>query len=156
MTYVDIPQSLEPSERHYVGVTADLRSRLRKHNAGEVLHTSKYAPWEIETYVAFADKKQAFAFEKISNHHRAGPLPRNASEQAFGYSSAIVFKSKRWKISARTARLPSPIGVIARPAASPRRRHPCAALAVLAGPKRAGGPIGCYWQDASSATKSPL
>jgi len=42
----------------------DLRSRLRAHNAGEVAHTSKYAPWTIKTYVAFSDERQAFAFEK--------------------------------------------------------------------------------------------
>jgi predicted GIY-YIG superfamily endonuclease len=55
---------LEHPDRFYVGVTADLRTRLKKHNAGEVSHTSKYAPWTIKTYVAFSDEKQAFAFEK--------------------------------------------------------------------------------------------
>jgi len=64
MTYVYILQSLVDPERHYAGVTADLRSRLRKHNAGEVLHTSKYAPWTIKTYLAFQEKKRALAFEK--------------------------------------------------------------------------------------------
>jgi predicted GIY-YIG superfamily endonuclease len=64
MTYVYILRSLKLSERYYVGVTADLRSRLRKHNAGEVSHTSKYAPWKIKTYLAFADENQAFAFER--------------------------------------------------------------------------------------------
>lgn len=64
MTYVYILRSLEYPERHYVGVTGDLRSRLKRHNAGEVSHTSKYIPWEIKTYVAFTDEKQAFAFEK--------------------------------------------------------------------------------------------
>ncbi|HJS44931.1 MAG TPA: GIY-YIG nuclease family protein [Rhizomicrobium sp.] len=64
MTYVYILRSLDNLGRYYVGVTADLRSRLRKHNAGEVSHTSKYAPWAIKTYVAFADEQQAFAFEK--------------------------------------------------------------------------------------------
>ena len=64
MTYVYILQSLDDPKRYYVGVTADLRSRLQKHNAGEVSHTSKYAPWAIKTYVAFSDEKRAFAFEK--------------------------------------------------------------------------------------------
>ena len=64
MTYVYILRSIAVPERHYVGVTRDLRSRLHKHNAGEVPHTSKYAPWGIKTYVAFADEKQAFAFER--------------------------------------------------------------------------------------------
>lgn len=64
MTYVYILQCLDDPKRYYVGVTADLRSRLQKHNAGEVSHTSKYAPWAIKTYVAFSDEKRAFAFEK--------------------------------------------------------------------------------------------
>jgi len=64
MTYVYILRSLEHPDRYYVGVTADLRARLNKHNAGEVPHTSKYVPWAIKTYVAFSDEKQAFAFEK--------------------------------------------------------------------------------------------
>jgi len=64
MTYVYILQSIGTPMHYYVGITGDLRARLRKHNAGEVPHTAKYAPWEIKTYVAFGDKKQAFAFEK--------------------------------------------------------------------------------------------
>ena len=64
MTYVYILRSAEHLERHYVGVTADLRSRLQKHVSREVPHTSKYAPWAVKTYIAFSDEKQAFAFEK--------------------------------------------------------------------------------------------
>ncbi|WP_433996072.1 GIY-YIG nuclease family protein [Bradyrhizobium liaoningense] len=48
----------------YVGITDDLRTRLAKHNAGEVPHTSKYGPWRLKTYVAFSNEKQAVAFEK--------------------------------------------------------------------------------------------
>ena len=62
--YVYILRSLEAPDRHYVGVTGDLRSRLDKHNAREVAHTSKYGPWRIKTYIAFDDDAQAFAFEK--------------------------------------------------------------------------------------------
>jgi predicted GIY-YIG superfamily endonuclease len=64
MIYVYILRSLESPERHYVGITGNLRGRIQKHNAREVSHTSKYAPWEVKTYVAFSDEKQAFAFEK--------------------------------------------------------------------------------------------
>jgi putative endonuclease len=64
MTYVYILRSTKNPERHYVGVTGDLRARLRKHNAGEVAHTSKFVPWILKTYVAFVDEKQAIAFEK--------------------------------------------------------------------------------------------
>ena len=64
MTYVYIIRSLEHPDRYYVGFTGDLRARLKRHNAGEVPHTSKYTPWAIKTYVAFSDEKQAVAFEK--------------------------------------------------------------------------------------------
>jgi putative endonuclease len=64
MTYVYILRSLQTPDRFYVDVTKDLRARLRRHNAGEVSHTSKFSPWEIKTYVAFTDEEQAHAFER--------------------------------------------------------------------------------------------
>ena len=69
MTYVYILRSVEYPERYYIGIAGDLRSRLKKHNAGEVSHTSKYAPWTIKTYIAFSDDTQAFAFEKYLKSH---------------------------------------------------------------------------------------
>ena len=64
MTYVYILRSTADGERFYVGVTEDLRDRLRKHNSGKVTHTSKFTPWAIKTYLAFSDLHQAYAFEK--------------------------------------------------------------------------------------------
>lgn len=64
MKYVYILQSLDDLRRFYVGSTDDLRERLRKHNAGDVRHTSKYKPWRIKTYIAFSDEARAHAFEK--------------------------------------------------------------------------------------------
>jgi predicted GIY-YIG superfamily endonuclease len=63
MKYVYLLESLD-GEHFYTGVTDDLRARLSAHNAGEVLHTSKYKSWRLKTYVAFSDDAQAFAFEK--------------------------------------------------------------------------------------------
>jgi len=64
MKYVYILQSLEFSERFYVGVTDDLKARLKKHNAGEVSHSAKYRPWGVKTYIAFSNGRQALAFER--------------------------------------------------------------------------------------------
>jgi putative endonuclease len=63
MKYVYILESLD-SLHFYIGITDDLRARMAKHNAGEVLHTSKYRPWRLKTYVAFSDEAQAIAFER--------------------------------------------------------------------------------------------
>lgn len=68
MKYVYILSSQE-AEHFYVGVTDDLKARLKKHNAGEVPHTSKYRPWVLKTYIAFSDEEQAFAFEKYLKSH---------------------------------------------------------------------------------------
>lgn len=64
MKYVYIINSLENSDRFYVGITGDLKARLAKHNAKEVTHTSKFAPWKLKTYIAFDNDERAFAFEK--------------------------------------------------------------------------------------------
>jgi putative endonuclease len=63
MKYVYILES-QDSEHFYVGITDDVPTRLAKHNAGEVSHTSKYRPWRLKTYIAFSNQQQAVAFEK--------------------------------------------------------------------------------------------
>ena len=65
MKYVYILESLAIAEHFYTGITDDLDARLAKHNSGAVSHTSKFRPWRIKTYIAFADETRATAFEKI-------------------------------------------------------------------------------------------
>ena len=48
----------------YRGMTRDLKARIRKHNAGGCIHTSKYRPWDIEVTIAFRSERKARAFEK--------------------------------------------------------------------------------------------
>jgi putative endonuclease len=62
-SYIYILQSLTDDERFYTGLTDDLKDRLRRHNAGEVSHTTKHRPWRIKTAVAFADRERVAAFE---------------------------------------------------------------------------------------------
>jgi len=62
--YVYILQSQGSPERFYVGLTADLKARLHKHNAGEVPHSSKDKPWRIKTAIAFTDRERAADFEQ--------------------------------------------------------------------------------------------
>ena len=62
--YVYILESLAKAATFYVGCTDDLYDRLRRHNSGQVSHTSKFLPWRIKTAVAFTDPEQAVAFER--------------------------------------------------------------------------------------------
>jgi len=63
-SYVYILQSRSHPECFYTGRTANLRERLRKHNAGGVPHSSKFKPWKIKTAIAFSDESRAIAFEQ--------------------------------------------------------------------------------------------
>ncbi len=63
MHYVYILQSDMATDHFYIGQTADLRMRLKRHNSGNVSHTAKHCPWHIKTYLGFEDKAQAIAFE---------------------------------------------------------------------------------------------
>ena len=67
--YVYILSSQAEPSRHYTGLTDDLETRLKAHNSGQVPHTSKYRPWQIETAVAFRSLKKAAAFEKYLKGH---------------------------------------------------------------------------------------
>ena len=64
MKYVYILRSISFPDHYYTGVTDNLKMRLTEHNAKKVSHTSKYVPWQLKTYIAFSDEKQAFEFEK--------------------------------------------------------------------------------------------
>ena len=75
MFYTCILRSLSQPEQRYIGSTSDLSTRLSKHNAGEVPHTSKFRPWKVEAYFAFETKEKAVAFEAYL---------KNGSGHAFG------------------------------------------------------------------------
>ena len=62
--YVHMLQSVEHPAGHYVGMTEGLPERLKAHNALNVPYTSKFAPWQVETAVAFRDREKALAFER--------------------------------------------------------------------------------------------
>ena len=70
MTYVYILRSSKDIEHYYVGVTEDLRARLQRHNAGEVSHTSKHAPWTIKTYVGFPMLPRQLRSRSILSPHQ--------------------------------------------------------------------------------------
>jgi putative endonuclease len=64
MRYVYILKSIPHPEENYVGVTDDIKRRLNEHNSGQSIHTNKFKPWKIVTYIAFSDCFKADEFEK--------------------------------------------------------------------------------------------
>jgi len=69
MFYVYVLRSLNFPDKFYTGYTANLKSRVEKHNNGQVPYTAKYKPWKIKTYIAFENKEKATAFEKYLKTH---------------------------------------------------------------------------------------
>lgn len=64
MYYTYILKSTKIPGAVYKGWTKDLKSRLAQHNTGRSKYSSKYAPWEIESYFAFSSEQQAMDFER--------------------------------------------------------------------------------------------
>jgi predicted GIY-YIG superfamily endonuclease len=64
MRNVYLIRSTAHPERTYVGITDDIKRRLRDHNSGDSPHTSKYRPWKLVAAVAFTDDDRAAAFEQ--------------------------------------------------------------------------------------------
>ena len=64
MYYVYLIKSLSVTRERYVGITTNLEQRLREHNAGKSVHTSKFKPWKLTTYVGFTERAKAEAFER--------------------------------------------------------------------------------------------
>uniref|UniRef100_UPI00313D481D GIY-YIG nuclease family protein n=1 Tax=Inquilinus sp. OTU3971 TaxID=3043855 RepID=UPI00313D481D len=62
--YVYLIESISTQGQRYVGVTADLKQRLQEHNSGKSIHTSKFKPWRLMTYIAFSNRAKAEAFER--------------------------------------------------------------------------------------------
>jgi putative endonuclease len=69
MWYVYIIRSVAFPEQEYTGASEDLKQRIKDHNSGKSRHTSKWMPWRLVWYCAFADKMAALAFEKYLKSH---------------------------------------------------------------------------------------
>ena len=64
MHYVYLLISESHPSQYYIGLTCDLKKRVADHNHGHSKHTSKFCPWFLVAYFAFAQEKTAIAFEK--------------------------------------------------------------------------------------------
>lgn len=51
-------------ESVYTGCTSSIERRLEQHGKGQVHYTKTRLPVQLVTYIAFADKHKAYAFEK--------------------------------------------------------------------------------------------
>jgi putative endonuclease len=52
-------------DRYYLGQTSNLKSRLQRHNRGEMFSTKPYLPWDLIYYETFRTRGQAMARERF-------------------------------------------------------------------------------------------
>lgn len=53
----------EKSSKYYVGQTADIEDRLKRHNSGRVNSTKYGIPWKIVLQIEVLNRSQAVALE---------------------------------------------------------------------------------------------
>ncbi|MDB5453158.1 MAG: nuclease family protein [Caulobacteraceae bacterium] len=63
MFYVYLLASIADTDQRYIGFTTDLKRRINTHNGGASVHTRKYKPWKLVTYLAFDNERRARQFE---------------------------------------------------------------------------------------------
>ena len=61
---VYVLRSVPHPDRHYVGLTSNVESRLRTHNSGGSRHTAGLRPWELVVAVEFPAERTALSFER--------------------------------------------------------------------------------------------
>ncbi len=64
MYYVYILRSIASPTKIYIGYTKNLQERIKSHNSGKSLFTSKFKPWRLETYIVFNKEQKAIEFEQ--------------------------------------------------------------------------------------------
>ena len=78
MHHVYILRSLShPNETYTCYTSWQVEDRLKKHDKGDVPHTSKHVPWQLEFYAAFNDKHTALAFESYLKSHSGKAFSKN-------------------------------------------------------------------------------
>ena len=64
MHIVYILISIKDTNRYYIGITDNLERRLGEHNRSQSGYSKRYAPWRVETSIAFRNEQLARDFEK--------------------------------------------------------------------------------------------
>ena len=75
MKYVDLIQSIPYPKEKYIGITSDLKNRLKVHREGGSPHTSKFKQWKVAVYMAFSSEEKPGNSSNTLIRARGGPSP---------------------------------------------------------------------------------
>jgi len=68
MHHVYLLRSLADPKQTDIGLTDDIRARLKSHNEGANPHTAKFRPWRLVAFVALESREKAAALERYLKH----------------------------------------------------------------------------------------
>ena len=68
--YLYILQS-EVNGRYYIGITSDVKNRLRRHNTGKTKSTKAYIPWSLMCEVKFPTRQDAAGIERMLKNSKS-------------------------------------------------------------------------------------
>ena len=63
MYYVYRIRSRSQPDQSFIGISRDVKRRVKMHNAGRVEATREAGPWKLVFYAAFSRKQRALEFE---------------------------------------------------------------------------------------------
>lgn len=58
-------ESIKFPYRHYIGYTSNLKERIKQHNEGNTISTSKFKPWKLIYAELYLNKHDAMGREKF-------------------------------------------------------------------------------------------
>ena len=64
MKFVYIIRSVSSPKQYYIGITTNLKERIKQHNSGASQHTAKFRPWALLVFLGFSNDTEAEQFEK--------------------------------------------------------------------------------------------
>jgi putative endonuclease len=64
MQIVYILLSLKDPTKYYIGITRNLKKRLKEHNGATEGYAKRHAPWQVATFVTFNNTRLAENFER--------------------------------------------------------------------------------------------
>ncbi len=66
--YVYLIKSKIKPTKQYIGLTGNLKQRIKAHNSGKSPHTSKFRPWKLQVAIWFDNDDKARKFEYYLKH----------------------------------------------------------------------------------------
>jgi putative endonuclease len=74
----------ESHHRYYIGQTADIDDRLKRHNCGYELSTKPYAPWQLVCTIQKASRSEAVILERKLKNLNSEDLRKFISKYGYG------------------------------------------------------------------------